>query len=408
MRALHTRSDVGVKSKKKHKKVLKYTAQGFVGVVIFLSGVGFGSGSFRLQSFSSVEGNKDLPNTLDYSSVNTIYKSLKNNFDGELKEEDLINGLKKGLASSTGDPYTEYFNVEEAEEFNNGLEGAFEGIGAELGKDEAKNIIVIAPLSGYPAEKAGLKAKDIIAEINGKSAYDISVNEAVQQIRGEAGTEVTLTIVRGSELKEFKIQRQKISVPSVTGEVRDGVGIIKIIRFGEDTFTLTKQKAQEFKEQNVKGIVLDMRNNPGGYLDAAVNVSSLWLDNKTVLTERRGGVVVETLKSRGQPILGGLKTVVLINGGSASASEITAGALKDNGAATLMGEKSFGKGSVQQPVNLSDGGLLKITIARWYTPAGKNIDKEGVKPDIEVRPGENDANGGKDAQLDAALAEIQK
>ena len=408
MRALHTKSDIKSVGKKKQKKTLKITAQIFVAVLIFVAGVGYGSGDFSLSRYSPTEGNSNLPEKLDYTSVDTIYKSLKKNFDGTLNQEDLINGLKSGLAGAAGDPYTEYFNPKEAEEFNNELDGTFEGIGAELGKDESKNIIVIAPLSGFPAEKAGIKAKDIIAEIDGKSAYDISINEAVKQIRGEAGTEVTLTIVRNGEAKEYKIQRQKISVPSVTGEVKGGIGVIKISRFGDDTFTLTKQLANEYKAQNVKGIVLDMRNNPGGLLDAAVNVSSLWLSDKTVLTERRGGQIIDTMKSRGESVLLGVKTVVLINGGSASASEITAGALKDNGAATLMGEKSFGKGSVQQPVNLADGGLLKITIARWYTPAGKNIDKEGIKPDKEVKPGETDTAGGKDTQLEAALAEIQK
>lgn len=407
MRALHTKSDIKSVSKK-NKKVLKISAQVFLAILIFVAGVGYGSGDFSVSRYSPTEDNKNLPAELDYTSVDTIYRSLKKNFDGTLNQEDLINGLKKGLAGAAGDPYTEYFNPKEAEEFNNELDGTFEGIGAELGKDESKNIIVIAPLSGFPAEKAGLKAKDIIAEIDGKSAYDISINEAVKQIRGEAGTEVTLTIVRNGEAKEYKIQRQKISVPSVTGEVKDGVGVIKISRFGDDTFTLTKQLARSYKDQNVKGIVLDMRNNPGGLLDAAVSVSSLWLSDKTVLTERRGGQIIDTMKSKGEAVLLGMKTVVLINGGSASASEITAGALKDNGVATLMGEKSFGKGSVQQPVNLADGGLLKITIARWYTPAGKNIDKEGIKPDKEVKPGDNDTAGGKDTQLEAALAEIQK
>jgi carboxyl-terminal processing protease len=180
-----------------------------------------------------------------------------------------------------------------------------------------------------------------------------------------------------------------------------------INRFGEDTVQLARKAAKEFKEASVKGVVLDMRNNPGGLLDAAVQLSSIWLENKTVLTERRDSVVIRTFNSSGQATLKAMPTVVLINGGSASASEIVAGALKDHEAATLIGEKSFGKGSVQQPVNLIDGSLLKVTIARWFTPDGKNIDKEGISPDQEVKITDEDIKAEKDPQLEAALAKLK-
>jgi len=404
LRVLHTLSGVTKKPKSKNVRTARNV---IILVAIFGLGWAFGSGTISFRSVKTTQANAGLPSRLDYSSVDTIYKSLKQNFDGTLDETKLIDGLKKGLAEASGDQYTEYFNPKEAEDFNAELDGTFVGIGAELGKDENKNIIVIAPLAGFPAEKAGIKAKDIIAKIDDKSAYDISINEAVKQIRGEEGTEVKLLLVRNNEPVEVKVTRQKITVPSVTSEVKDGVGIIKISRFGDDTVTLTRSAAESLKAQNVKGIVLDMRNNPGGLLDAAVGVSSLWLRNKTVLTERRGGQIVETINSRGEPILEGTKTVVLINSGSASASEITAGALKDNKVATLYGEKSFGKGSVQQPVSLKDGGLLKVTIARWYTPAGKNIDKEGIAPDTEVKPAETDTPGGTDTQLNTAINSLK-
>jgi len=405
LRVLHTLS--GVTKKPKSNKV-RIARNVLIGVAIFGLGWAFGGGMISFRGYKSTEENASLPSRLNYSSVDTIYKSLKQNFDGSLDEQKLLDGLKKGLAEASGDQYTEYFNTNEAEEFNAELDGTFEGIGAELGKDENKNIIVVAPLAGFPAEKAGIKAKDIIAEIDDKSAYDISINEAVKQIRGKEGSEVKLLLVRDGKPVEVKVTRQKISVPSVTSEVKNGVGIIKISRFDDETAALAQSAAQSLKAQNVKGIVLDMRNNPGGRLDAAVGVSSLWLKDKVVLTERRGGQVVDTLKSRGVATLEGMKTVVLINGGSASASEITAGALKDNNAATLLGEKSFGKGSVQQPIDLKDGGILKVTVARWYTPAGKNIDKEGIAPDTEVKPAETDTAGGTDAQLDRAISEIQK
>jgi len=405
LRVLHTLS--GVTKKPKNSKVL-IARNVLIAVAIFGLGWAFGSGQISIRSNQPTQANSSLPARLNYSSVDSIYKSLKQNFDGTLDEQKLLDGLKKGLAEASGDQYTEYFNTKEAEEFNAELDGTFEGIGAELGKDENKNIIIIAPLPGFPAEAAGIKAKDIIAEIDDKSAYDITVNEAVKQIRGTEGTEVKLLLVRDGKPVEVKVTRQKITVPSVTSEVKDSIGIIKIVRFGDDTVSLAQTAAESLKAQNVKGIILDMRNNPGGRLDAAVGISSLWLKDKIVLTERRGGQIVETIKSRGPAILEGIKTIVLINGGSASASEITAGALKDNKAATLMGEKSFGKGSVQQPIELKDGGLLKVTIARWYTPAGKNIDKEGIAPDTEVKPAETDTPTGTDTRLERALSEIQK
>jgi carboxyl-terminal processing protease len=377
-----------------------------VGLLLFTAGWATGSGRISLSGYTPVSQNRRLPSALDYSSVNDIYGLLRQKFDGKLDEAALLDGIKSGLTKAAGDPYTEYFSPADAEEFNNELSGTFEGIGAELGKDENKNIIIISPLAGFPADKAGLKPKDIIAEIDGQSAYDLPINQAVNKIRGPGGTQVKLKVVRSGELKEFTITREQINVPSVKSEIRENIGILTISRFGDDTFTLAEKAANEFKAAGVKGVVLDLRGNPGGYLESAVSVSSLWLQDRTVLTERRENVVIETIKSHGLSPLNGIKTVVLVDGGSASASEIMAGALKDNGAATIYGEKSFGKGSVQEPLSLANGGLLKITIARWYTPNGKNIDKEGITPDKEVKAPE-DEPAGQDAQLDAAVAALR-
>ncbi len=374
--------------------------------VIFSGGLFIGNGTIRFRSYDPRVENARLPAQLDYSSVDSIYASLKENFDGTLDEAALLDGLKTGLAKATGDPYTEYFNAKDAKSFYGELEGTFEGIGAELGKED-NNIIIISPIAGFPAEKAGLKPKDIIAEIDGESAYDLTISDAVKKIRGEKGTVVTLTIIRDNVPQEVKITREQITVPSVKHEIKDGIGILTVSRFGDDTSKLSQEAAVAFKAAGVKGVVLDLRGNPGGLLDAAVKLSSLWLDNKVVLTERRGNTIIETLKSRGTATLRGIPTVVLINGGSASASEITAGALKDNGVATLIGEKTFGKGSVQQPIDLVDGSLLKVTIARWFTPNGKNIDKEGIEPDKKVELTEEDAKASRDPQLDAALTQLQ-
>lgn len=394
---------------KKSRKVIKrYILPVLAGLIIFSLGLAIGNGSIRIRGYSPNAANSNLPGSLDYSSVDTIYRALKDNYDGKLDETKLLDGIKSGLVAASGDPYTDYFNSDEAKEFYGELEGTFEGIGAELGKDENKNIIIIAPISGYPAEKAGLKPKDIIAEINGKGIYDTSISDAVKQIRGTAGTVVKLTIVRDGSPQEVSITREKISIPSVTSEVKDAIGIMTVSRFSEDTLSLAKAAAASFKVQGVKGIVLDLRGDPGGLLDSAVGLSSLWLQNKTVLTERRDNVIIETIKSSGTATLAGIPTVVLIDEGSASASEITAGALKDNGAATLIGVKSFGKGSVQQPIDLKDGGLLKVTIARWFTPAGKNIDKEGITPDKEVKITDEDIKAQRDPQMDAAFAGLKK
>lgn len=374
-----------------------------VGVFVFGLGIGNGSITFGTGRYSSVS--KDLPKNLNYTDVEELYDRLRKSFDGELTEEKLLEGLKEGLVNSTGDQYTEYLSPKEAEEFNQDLNGTFSGIGAELSKDE-QYIVIVAPIAGFPAEKAGLLPRDVIAEIDGENAYDLSVTEAVNKIRGPVNTKVKLKVVRDEkEELDFEITRATITIPSVESEILEGnTGYLKISRFSEDTYGLAKKAAQEFKQKNVNGVILDMRSNPGGLLDASVDLSGLWLPKgKVVLEEKRDGVVIRTYDSNGPGTLQGIPTVVLINEGSASASEITAGALKDNGAATLMGEKSFGKGSVQTLETLPNGGVLKVTIARWFTPKGKNIDKEGIEPDKKVERSADDIKNNKDPQRDAAL-----
>lgn len=339
---------------------------------------------------------------LDLSSVQSTYNALKGKFDGELDQDKLIEGANKGLVEAAGDPYTTYFDAEEARAFSSDLEGTFSGIGAELGKREDK-LTIITTLDDSPAKKSGLQADDVIARVNEEDATGWSVEKAVSKIRGEKGTTVKLTVVRGdSDVKDFTVTRDQITDESVKTEIKDGIGIMRISRFGDtDTVALARKTAQDFKDRNVKGIVVDLRGNGGGYLQASVDIASLWLDGDVVVSERQGDEVIEELRAGSNPILNGIPTVVLIDGGSASASEILAGALKDNDAATLVGTKTYGKGSVQQIINLAGGAQLKVTIAKWFTPAGKNIDKEGISPDEEVKY-EGDS-GDKDAQLDKAL-----
>ncbi|HSX46564.1 MAG TPA: S41 family peptidase, partial [Patescibacteria group bacterium] len=274
------------KKPKNWRKTIGLTA---AAVLIFLSGVGIGDGRIMLVRSANKSEQKSLPANLDYTSVEQVYDTLKKDYDGQLDATKLLDGIKAGLATAAGDPYTEYMNKTEAKDFNNQLSGTFTGIGAELSKDAQGNVIVISPISGFPAEKAGLKPKDIIAEIDGKPATGITLNDAVSKIRGAAGTTVKLKLIRNSQPIDVEITRATITVPSVDSKVLDGnIGYIKISRFGDDTAQLATKAAQDLKQQNVKGVVLDMRSDPGGLLDAAVSVSSLWLDQgKTVLTERR-------------------------------------------------------------------------------------------------------------------------
>jgi carboxyl-terminal processing protease len=396
------------KPKRKFRSVFASVA---MGLVIFTAGYGFGTGAIGFGSFFQRQPatNQHLPENLDYSAVDQVYKSLKDNFAGELELSELINGLKHGLVRATGDPYTEFLDEEEVAAFEEGLTGTFTGIGAELSKED-NFIVVVAPIAGFPAEKAGLRAQDIITRIDDEPAYDLSINEAVRKIRGPKDTTVKLTVVRnGSQELNIEITRAEIIIPSVESEILDGqIGYLKISRFGDDTFDLSRRAANEFKSAGVKGIVLDMRNNPGGLLDASVELSSLWLNqNDVVLEERRDDVVVRTYRTNHSPILRGIPTVVLVNEGSASASEITAGALRDHGLAKVFGAQTFGKGSVQKLIDFRDGTQLKVTVARWFTPKGKNIDQEGVKPDKEVRLTNEDLDANKDPQLDAALDSLR-
>lgn len=390
----------------KFKRLLPILISGFL-----IFAVGYGLGSERIQLSDTGGVNSTLPEDLDYAEVESLYDTLKSNYDGQLTAEQLIEGLKEGLVGASGDTYTEYLTVEEAKALDEELSGSFTGIGAELGKDpETDALLIVAPIAGFPADKAGLKAKDVIAEIDGQPAYDLSVTEAVEKIRGPKNTQVTLKVVRsGKEELTVTITRDEIKLASVESEILEGnIGYLKISQFSEDTTKLAKEAAKKFKSANVKGVILDVRNNPGGLLDSAVEVSGLWLDRQTVLEQRRGDTVIRSYKTGRDAPLKGVPTVVLINEGSASASEIVAGALQDHGSATLMGEKSFGKGSVQQIQPLRNGGALKVTIARWYTPDGRNIDKDGIVPDERVELDTKKIISGDDTQLQAALKKLRR
>lgn len=338
----------------------------------------------------------------DFSSLNSLQATLERKFDGDVDAAKALDGAKSGLVASLGDPYTVYMTKKQAQDLADDLKGNLSGIGAEIGFRNSQ-LTVIAPIADTPAAKAGLQPKDTIIKIDGKDPSGLTLDEAVGKIRGDAGTKVTLTLVRGNDAPfDVTITRAAISVPSVSWKKDGEIGIITISRFGDDTVEKTKQAASELTAQGATKFVLDLRNNGGGYLQAAVGVSNVFMDNKVVVEERKGGKTTDKLSTEAGGELVGKPVVVLINGGSASASEITAGALQDQGVAKLVGEKSFGKGSVQEIIDLAGGAQLKVTVAHWFTPKGRGIDKKGISPDVEVKMSTEDINASRDPQLDKA------
>jgi len=379
-------------------------------LVVFALGMAVGDGRINIDPRKRSVVANELSNSPDYNSVNEVYKALRDNYDGKLTDSQVIDGLKHGLADSTNDPYTTYLNPKEAKEFEGQLNNSFSGIGAQLGQDKDKNLEVIAAIDGLPADKAGIKAKDIITSINGQTTSGMSVDEAVGKIRGPKGTKVKLDIIRDrSQQIPFVITRDDIKIPSVKTKIINGnIGYLQISTFSDDTIKLVNEAATDFKNKGVKAVIVDVRSNPGGYLDAAVSASDLWLNQgQTILQEKRGGEVIKTYSAQDGGIFNGLPTVVLIDGGSASASEILAGALRDNNSAYLIGEKSYGKGVVQEVINFGNGSQLKVTIASWFRPNGQNINKKGIKPDKVIKISEEDAKADKDTQLQAAQDYLQ-
>ena len=370
-----------------------------VAIVSFVAGA---RSDALFASVASVFGVRTSNKTIDLSSVQKTYQELIANYDGKLDTQKLIYGANRGLVEAAGDPHTAYMDPDETKEFDKSLSGQIGGgIGAEIGLRNNKPTI-IKPLENSPAQKAGIKAGEAIVKVNDEASSDWSVEKVVSKIRGEVGTSVKLTLLSGGQTREVSVVRQNIVSPAVESEIDGEIGILKVNRFGDDTVSLSRKYASEFVEKGVKKVILDLRNNPGGTVGAAQGLLGIWLDNQIAMTERRGSEIVKTLRTTGTPILGNMKTVVLINGNSASASEITAGALREYGKATLVGQKSYGKGSVQIVLGLPGGSQMKVTEARWYTPKGKNIDKTGIEPDVKVDLSSDDVNNNVDPQMDKA------
>lgn len=384
----------------------------FLGCAIVATGViGFVVGTRSDQLLAVMTGQMNLSvaqDTVDLTDVQQTYRVLKSKFNGELSSDKLVQYASKGLVEASGDPYTEYYTADEAKKLRNDLSGNIGGgIGAELGLRNGK-VTVIRPLKDSPAQKAGLQAGDVFIAVNEASVKGRTVDDVVKVVRGEVGSTVKLLVERGAERKEITVERKEIIAPDVESSVQNGIGVIKLSRFDMESAAKVRAAAQDMKRQGVSGVVLDLRGNGGGYLQAGVDIAGVWLNDKVVVSEKGSSDQKREERSGNNAILEGLPTIVLIDAGSASASEIVAGALRDHKAATILGEKSYGKGSVQEMVDLANGDLLKVTIANWYTPAGKSITKEGITPDEKIELTSDDVNQNRDPQLDTALAKLAK
>lgn len=374
---------------------------------VFIAGLGYIAGTFNTQIFGAVAplfGAKVYTGTLDLSSVQATYQALKANYDGTIDDTALIEGANRGLVEALGDEYTVYMNTQQTTEFDNSLTGNIGGgVGIEVGlRNDVPTVIRI--VRGNPAEKAGVTVNDVIVAVNDENTDGWNVEETVSKIRGEVGTTVKLTVLRGTATQDFTITRAQVNNPSVYSTIENGIGIMTVTRFDGETGDQAREVAQEFKDAKVTGVVLDLRGNGGGYVTSAQELAGLWLNKKVVVSERKGSTVIDELKTGSNPLLEGIPTVVLVNASSASASEIVAGALQDYGVAQLVGEKTFGKGSVQKLISLPLSAELKVTIARWYTPNGVNISEKGIMPNKEVPLTPEDINASRDPQLDAAKA----
>lgn len=340
--------------------------------------------------------------------LNDTYNTIKNNYDGTINQEKLIEGANKGLVSALGDQYTQYLSKAEAEEFQKDLNGDIGfGIGVELGIRNDR-ITVLRTLADNPAVRAGILAGDYVVAVNDEETSGLRAHDVARKIRGDIGTSVKLLIERNGREIIFNLKREKINDLSVDYYIKDNVGILRILRFDDETGSLARKAVLYFKDRKVNGIVVDLRNNGGGYVSASKEVAGIWLDDKIIMTEKRNGKVIDTIRTTNGALASGIKTSVIINGSSASASEILAGALRDYGVATIIGEKSFGKGSVQKLVDLYDGAQLKVTIAKWFTPNNKNINGEGIEPDKSILYSPENINKGIDDQLNAAIDTINK
>lgn len=390
-----------------------------LGIVIAAAIVGF-AGGFYFHDYSALDQvnlpiiNQTIgkPQDVDFAMFWDVWNLIQKKYvdKSKLDTQKMIYGAIDGMVNAVGDPYTVFFTPKDSEAFSEDINGSFSGIGIEIGiRNEI--LTVIAPIAGTPAEKAGILAGDKIIKIGDKTTENMTTNEAVSLIRGSRGTKVKITIVREGQKtdKEYTITRDVIKVPTVTWKmVNENIAYIQLYIFNKNVDNDFEKIAREISKSKADRIILDVRNNPGGLLDSAINIASYFLDTDSIVTkEKFVDGKEDVFNSAANGLLKNYPIVIITNQGSASASEILTGAIKDNRRITIVGEKSFGKGVVQEVDNLSGGASVKITIAKWYTPNGLSIDENGITPDVEVVRSEEDINANKDPQLDKAVELIK-
>lgn len=398
------------------RKALEITLAVVAGFALLGSGFWFGwSAGRKVPENIVITGavNTEAPSStgLAASDFGTFWQAWQLINDNYLRNpsttnQDKIYGAVGGLVNSLNDPYSEFFTPASNQQFQENITGDFGGIGAQLGTDASGRIVVVAPLKGTPAEKAGLKAKDWIVAVDATSTDGMTVDQVVSMIRGPEGTDVTLSIVRDglTKPKDFKIMRANIQVPNVELEMKGDIAHITLNEFTQDSDLLFYQSLVKALSANAKGIILDLRDDPGGYLEVAVRIAGYFLKPGTLVVKEVGRTVPEQdYTAQGDGALANFPLVVLVNNGSASASEILAGALRDDRGVKLVGETSFGKGTVQELESLSDGSAIKLTVAHWVLPSGKILDHDGLVPDYNVTSTDADVAAGRDPQLAKAL-----
>ena len=379
-------------------------------IIFFIAGIYIGyNHQPAINMITGIEGKETaVDTTTDFSPFWKVWNTINEKYPDAkgVNDQDRVYGAISGLVSSLNDPYSVFFKPDEAKVFESEISGSFGGIGVEVGIKD-KVLTVIAPLKDTPGYKAGLKSGDKILKIDKVATGDLTIDKAIKLIRGEKGTTVILTIFREGEkeTREIKIVRDTINIPTLDTELLpNGIFVIKLYSFSANSVELFRDALKKFTEANTDKLVLDLRGNPGGYLDAAVDISSYFLPNgKIVVTEDYGNDDKPTIyRSRGYNIFNEkLKFVILIDNGSASASEIVAGALKDQNKAKLVGTQSYGKGSVQEVVKVTPNTIFKVTVAKWLTPNGISISQKGLTPDYIVEYKRNDNK--EDAQMDKAI-----
>jgi len=419
---LNTSENMEFQQKAYLNKMKSYGRKTLIVFIILSLGVGFGGGfwfsNWQIEGSSPVlmeivNRNLGQPKEVDFGLFWEVWNTLHEKYvnPSKLDKQEMLYGAIEGMVKNVGDPYTVFFEPVISQKFKEEISGTFGGVGIEIGKRN-DFVTVIAPIKDSPAYTAGIKAGDKILKVDTKPITDLSIEEVVSMIRGKKGTKVVLTVSSNGDTKDIELTRDTIKIPSLEWELLEGnVAYMQIHTFNQNVDSEFEKASREVLKSSATKLIIDLRNNPGGLLDSAINLAGWFLeDNQVVTMEEFKDGTRQEFKSQGSGALKIYPTIILLNGGSASASEILAGALHDNRSIKIVGEKSFGKGSVQELANFNNGASLKVTIARWLTPSGRSITDLGIEPNYEVKLPEDPEEGtlelgklGKDPQLDKAI-----